>query len=122
MPSWPASLPCMPLSGTLSVKAETNVAEFKPDVGPALRRRRYTAVRSYYRGSMRLSGEQVAQLRSFFEDDCLSGTVSFTMRDWERAFAEGVIVDAEFTFDEPPDIQHRAGNKFIASLALTMHP
>ena len=115
MPTWPESLPCQPILGTLNVGIEPNVVEFKPDVGRPQRSRRYTLSRRPYEFEMAMTKHQVGILvNEFFEGDCVDGVVNFTCRD----FAEPGItpVMRTFSWTEPPQAQQMTGNRFRVKL------
>lgn len=112
MATWPNSLPAKPKSGTFTFGPQPNVVEFVPDVGRPQRSKRYALSRQIYAAQMDLNTEQVAVLMAFFEDDCASGVESFFMPDWIGGATK------TFTWVEPPQPQHIAGEDWIVSLAL----
>jgi hypothetical protein len=116
MAAWPATLPCQPLAGSLSFTPEPNVAEFKPDVGAPIRRRRYTAIRLLYQAEMKMTATEVAQLMQFFSTDCEDGALTFTMTDWRTGATE------TFSWISPPSFQRIAGNIWSVTLPLALEP
>lgn len=111
MPTWPESLPCQPLAGTLTVDIEPNVVEFKPDVGRPQRSRRYTLSRRPYQFEMAMTKQQLAILiDEFFEGDCVDGVASFQCRDFSVPGITPVM--RTFTWSEPPQAAQMTGNRF----------
>lgn len=120
MAEWPESLPCLPLPGTFSFQTVPNLAEFKPEIAgvPPIRRRRYTVAGITYRGTMRLVGAQVETLKTFYSDELLDGVMTFTMRDWRKAFTSGTDEDGEFQMLEEPAYSHQGANRFDVALVV----
>lgn len=116
MPAWPLTLPEYPLSGTLRIAPEVNVAEFKVEVGAPLRRRRYTARRKFYTAEMMMTEAQRAILDTFFATDCADGALSFTMADWVGG------ASATFYWNEPPSIVEVPVDYWRVSVSLTKEP
>lgn len=116
MPAWPTTLPCAPVQGTLRVRPEPNLAEFKPDVGRPQRSKRYTLTRKLYNGALKCTTEQMQELMEFFDEDCASGVLSFTMKDWLPN--ANSPPEATFTFVSPPDFEKSGPNYWFASLEL----
>lgn len=81
MPAWPATVPSTPLAGSLQIKTDDVTVSFQPDVGPSLRRRRYTAVSRKYVFNLMLTTAELLALDTFFESDCEDGALTFTMID-----------------------------------------
>lgn len=117
LPQWPEGLPFRPLEDTLSMQIDPNIAEFQPDVGDSIRRRRYTVSLRRWRGTLLLSGQQRDRLLAFFEHECLSGTAKFMLPDW-RHLTYGTAAPAEYRFAAPPDIAHRGADLFLVQLQL----
>ena len=111
MAEWPLSLPCQPVLDGLGFTDEPNVVEFKPDIGRAQRSKRYTRDRELIEASIKLDAAQMETLRTFYRDDCESGVVAFTMKDWR-------IGPAGFTFANPPRYNRVNGRAFMAQLTL----
>jgi hypothetical protein len=82
MASWPASLPQKPLLGGWSWAPRDNRVSFQPDAGPAIERRRGTAVVHEYEARFPpLTKAQVAEFETFFEDTLVSGTLRYSWDD-----------------------------------------
>ena len=117
MPAWPGSVPSSPLVGTMRIETDDVTVSFKPDVGPILRRRRYTAVSRKYEFDLMLTQAELNTLDTFFETTCEDGVLSFTMDDpatglsatwyWDMPFRRLPIHDATL---------------WVVSLALTREP
>lgn len=116
MPAWPDTLPCQPVQGSLRIRQEPNVAEFKPDVGRAQRSKRYTLTRKMYSGTIKCTTAQTQILMDFFDDDCASGVNSFTMRDWGPN--SNSPPESTFTFTSAPEFEKSSGNFWLVSLEL----
>ena len=112
MAEWPLSLPCQPLLDALGFTDEPNVVEFKPDIGRAQRSKRYTRDRELIEASLKLDAQQMQTLRTFYREDCESGVVAFTMKDWRFGTAE------TYTFANPPRFNRVNGRAFMAQLTL----
>jgi len=114
MPTWPALIPCAPARGSFQFVPENNVAEFAPDVGEPLRRRRYTAAGTLFEGDLALTPDQKEMLINFYKTDCEDGTLSFTMPDWSDSNG----FSATFSWRSPPAFSHPAAGLYRASLSL----
>lgn len=113
MPTWPASLPPLPKSGTFTFAPEPNVVEYPVDVGRGPRSQRATSVRMRYAAQMDLTRAQAEALVDFIMIDCAHGTVSFFMADWLGGATR------RFSWvGDPPQPQHVAGNDWIIGLTL----
>lgn len=119
MPTWPPTLPVAPAAGGMTARAETNVAEFKTDVGSPIRRRRYTASRRLYEAEMVLTGSQRAALDSFFADDCSDGVTGFMARDWANPTSPVLV---SYSWQGPPSFSHVAGDVWRVSLSVAREP
>lgn len=117
MPAWPTTLPCMPINGTLRVAQESNISEFKPDVGRPQRSRRYTLRRRLYTGTLKLTTAQRAILDEFFHEDCADGVNSFTMRDWIPN-SDSPLGTGTFTFVNAPEYDYTGPNRWFVNLEL----
>lgn len=77
--NWPASLP--PFLLQMSRTPRPNVISFGTEVGPGKVRRRSTARSQVVSGTLLLTRDQVEDFESFFQDDLLDGSRTFTMAD-----------------------------------------
>lgn len=118
MPTWPSTLPISPVSGSLRITIDPNLAAYQNEVGDDIRRRRYTASRKVYSGTIELAGDQIETLRAFFEDECSDGVLAFTMADW-WGLTQGLSTTAEFKFVQPPEFNHRDVDLYQVSLVLS---
>lgn len=116
MAVWPVTITQYPLIGTLTITPEPNVAEFKPDVGSPIRRKRYTAKRYIISADMLLQGAQRLTLDDFFTTDCEDGALTFTMTDW--------VLGTTKTFEwlSPPSFIHMFELNYRVSLQLARLP
>jgi hypothetical protein len=80
MSSWPSELPQRPRFG-YSRTQQNNVIENRPDFGPTLRRRRFTAISKYYDVSMVIDEAGLTIFDSFFNSTIKSGALSFAWRN-----------------------------------------
>lgn len=117
MPAWPETLPCMPITGTLRIRQESNVVAFQPDVGRPQRRRRYTLRRRLYTATLKLTTAQRAILDDFYHDDCADGVNSFTMKDWVPNSSSPPDIGT-YTFSAEPDFAYNGPNVWFVSLEL----
>lgn len=115
MPVWPSDLlPCQPVRGSLVVTAEPNVAEFVPDVGGPLRRRRYSSAGFIYSADIVLTINQRLHLLTLYHDECGDGVLSFDMADW----ADDTGAVRSFSWVSPPQLARVTGSMWRASLTL----
>lgn len=80
MPTWPASLPQKPRTGTWKRAPQDNRLSFMPAAGPPIVRRRSSRKVHMASGLFDMSHAQVVTFEAFFEDDLADGTLSF---DWD---------------------------------------
>ena len=80
MPVWPTELPQRPRFG-YSRTQQNNVIENRPDFGPTLRRRRFTAVSKFYDVSMVIDEGLLGVFDSFFNTAIESGALPFEWRN-----------------------------------------
>lgn len=118
MATWPSSLPASPIAGTLSIVPESNLAEYRPDVGEPIRRRRFVGSRVLYSAQVTLEDDQIETLRSFFHDDLFDGVLPFDMYDWWNITAGSPTV-ASFSFVEPYELAHVDVGIYRATLKLS---
>lgn len=100
MVAWPASLPQSPLFEGNSVSLGDNRVSFKPDVGRALVRRRYTTRDDTVSFTFRMSRAQLVDFLSFYNTDLGDGVLEFTYDD-------PTIDDTRtYTFERPPNYSY----------------
>jgi hypothetical protein len=87
MDTWPATLP-QRLSCDTSVKDDESRAIADMDSGPASVRNRFTAITQTVKGSMVLTGTQLATFHTFFRTTLQNGSQSFT---WIHPFTEDSV-------------------------------
>lgn len=78
-PLWPVTLPQSPLIASLSMQDQDARLIFKPDVGPPIRRARYTATSRVIGFQMILTQRQLAILDTFYNTTLGRGVLDF---DW----------------------------------------
>lgn len=81
MTAWPGNVPYKPQSGTLAVQADDNALRFAPDVGPDIRRARYTAVSRRFSFDLLVNKLQLNALRYFYDTTLSNGVTSFDFID-----------------------------------------
>lgn len=82
MPTWPASIPQTPQAGQWTGSPQPNRAEFRPDVGPAIvRRRASSSVREYSASFPPMTAAQLATFEAWYEDDLYDGSLPFNWAD-----------------------------------------
>ncbi len=89
MPTWPASLPQKPLSGSWTRTPQNNRVAFEPSVGPPIVRRRGSVKVHMSRGRFGMTQAQIVTFETFFETDLKDGSLSFDWSDPET----GVSMD-----------------------------
>ena len=87
MDTWPATLP-QRLSADASVQDDESRAITDMDSGPASVRNRFTAITQKVKGSMVLTGSQLATFDTFFRSTIKHGALSFS---WIHPFTEAAV-------------------------------
>lgn len=115
MPTWPSAggFPQSPLVGTWTRAAINTVQEFKPDVGPASKRRLTTGAAYECSGNFRLTQAQADALRAFYRTDCDHGSVQFTWIDPEDG-----VTSRTWEFQSPPQFMHVTAGAHEATVSL----
>lgn len=118
MPTWPASLPCAFLSGSVSYNPFSTSIPVDVEVGPPLTRNRYTGEMADVSGPLpALSRAQAVALYQFWRDDLVKGTLPFTWTD------PLTLEDVNFILLQPPAMQQGDGaDIWHASLTLRRVP
>jgi hypothetical protein len=98
--SWPATLPLEPEMADYKEDIASNLATFKPDVGPPTTWRRSTLQSSQITCSFRLTDTQKAAFITFFYTTLLNGTNPFK---WANP-AYGTTGRYLFNPETPPSI------------------
>ena len=113
MPTFPISITQKFLEATLSRTHENNRADFNPEVGSPIRRKRYALVTPRYplSASMMLNDEQRDDLEEFYEVTCESGVLSFDWTDYNS-------VAHTYEWIEPPNYVRVAPNVWRVELSL----
>lgn len=115
MPTWPVAgdFPQSPLVGTWTRTAVNTVQEFKPDLGPARKRRLTTGASFECSGSFRLTQAQADALLDFWRADCDFGSLSFTWIDPEDG-----VTPRTWEFRSVPQFQHVTAGAYEATVSL----
>lgn len=95
---WAPDLPKCALPDTRWSTYERAVREFKPDLGPPLRRTVQSTSSKVFGGTFRMTTAQMASFWSMFRNQLRNGLSTFTMRDPDA----GEDVTVEFLSAEPP--------------------
>ena len=95
MDTWPATFP-QRLSCDTSAQDDESRAITDMDAGPASVRNRFTAITQTIKGSMVLTGAQLATFNTFFRITIKHGSLSF---NWMHPFTEETI---EIRFKSKP--------------------
>jgi hypothetical protein len=98
MDTWPETLP-QRLSGETSVQDDESRAITDMDAGPPSVRNRFTAITQKVKGSMVLTGSQLATFYTFFRTTLNHGSLSF---NWIHPFTEDNV---EIRFKGKPEWQ-----------------
>lgn len=77
MTDWPGSLPGTMIVNGLSIERVSGVIISKPDIGPAMARRRFTQLIELVQGSMVLTPAQWDTLQTFFDTTIGGGVDRF---------------------------------------------
>lgn len=119
MPTYPATLPNQFLG--LRDKKEDNVIRTQMDAGPAITRRRYTAVARTISVPVVFTGSQRETFDDFFRDDLKDGSLAF---EWTDPVDDATVF---FRFTKPPEFTTMRGGSaseriYRSSFALEILP
>jgi len=76
---WPANLPQKPLLDSFNEQAVAQIAEFQPDIGEALTRRRSTVQITQISMNFYMTIEQLAIFKNFYQKSISGGALAFYM-------------------------------------------
>lgn len=96
MPSWPGTLPASPLFDGNGVAMGDNSIRFKPDMGRAITRRRYTTRDDTVTFTFRMTRTQLALFETFYKTDLGDGNLEFTYAD------PTINATRTYKFERPP--------------------
>ena len=120
MPTWPITVPGLPLAGTLSVDLRDTLAKGPSEIeGTEARRQRYSGRVEVYRFTRTMSAAAWADLRDFYWSDCKSGSLSFTHADLATLLG---LSSPSWVWAGPPaprDVDGRSWSVEIALLVIT---
>lgn len=117
-PAWPVSVTEYALDGSMSEGPENNLAEFKPEVGPAKRRRRTSVATDLVAFDQLLTFTEWEALLDFYADDLQDGALTFT-RHHPRDIPGSTL---EWQFMEPPKLKTSTYIFATVSIALRKMP
>jgi hypothetical protein len=115
-PIWPASLPQKPLIGGFRETPPNLVVRSQTDTGAAKARRRATAGVTNFEMQFRLTGAQLATLRTFYATDLQAGALPFT---WTHPISGA---SGAFRIIEPPAITPTGGVTWLVGLKIELLP
>lgn len=95
MPTWPLSLPPLPLIGA-TTQDDDAVLRTAMEAGPPSRRRRFTAITQSLGFPMVMDGAQLAAFKSFYRSTLANGALAF---DWIDPTDDAVV---SIAFKSPP--------------------
>jgi hypothetical protein len=116
--AWPETLPQCLLIG-YSEKLGDNLAEYQPDIGPPISRRRSSAAVRPLSGAMRMTRAQIAILETFFEVTLDQGALPFTFPD-PRSPGDELLV--KFAKGSAPSWQQAAPGVYRVTLDFSVLP
>jgi len=118
--SWPDDLPAEFLASSYSEALSDNVIRNKYDFGPDSLRRRSSATIKPAKGTMRLDEDQWTELKAFYADVLLQGSLAFGVSasgDCDSPFDEWLV-----RFTEPPTRQRMDGEGWQVTIAYEVLP
>ncbi len=113
MATWPLDLPQHPLRDPWQETMGWGVISSQPDTGPAMTRRRFTAVEKPVSAEFNMKVAQRASFESFFEDELAGGALPFDAPWVGRVRTYRVV--------ESPEWRTR-GNQWRLRLTLMVQP
>lgn len=78
--AWPSTVPQVATISGFGEKPERNVAEFSPEVGPPMTRRRSGVSTDALQFETTMTFDEWDDLHDFYRDDVKDGTLSFTRK------------------------------------------
>jgi hypothetical protein len=114
--SWPLTVNNKVYESGFSVQPERNVAEFKPEVGPAKARRRTSVATDLVTYPIEIVKEEWAVLLAFYRDDLADGALPFLFVDPLTGET------AAYQFVDPPKLGNPRGPYFDVALQLRRLP
>lgn len=113
---WPDSLPQTFQSQSYGSEILPTYIETEMDFGPKKRRARFSGVLEKINGTMILSREQVATLRTFYKTSTCNGVLPFAFVHPET------LETVSVRFNGAPSMSHLGGNHFSASISFEVQP
>lgn len=118
MATWPATLPQQPLMKGAQEQFQSTTITTEMDVGPAKKRRRFTAAVEPWKGlNMLLTATQVTTFKTFYETTLLGGSLTFTFPNPRTGSSE------TFRFSgDAPTLSQASGDLYLTSFELEKMP
>ena len=116
--AWPATVPQYAQQPSYSEKPERNAAEFRPEIGPPLSRRRTSISSDVIRFETTMTFDQYDDLLEFYREDLKDGTVSFTRK--HPRDTDGP--DRVFRFTAEPEFRAAGPDYGVVSLQVRLMP
>ncbi len=116
MPSFPSSLPAIPLLAGYSEKNKSRVIRTSMDVGVDKTRPRYSKTITNFNYNLILTKDQVAILDDFIETDLSGGSLSFTFNHPRTG------VSGSYRFLENPTYSAKGNDYYDVSIELELLP
>lgn len=118
MPTWPSSLPQVPLAVGYQEQPQNTVLRSSMDAGASKQRLRFTAAARYCAVAYGLDSTQLDAFLAFFDDDLVRGALEFFIPHPRT----GAMVTARIVAQEPPYNLIQAGLEWNVSFKLEILP
>lgn len=102
MPTWPSTLPQLPLSDSYSESPQSQVLRSSMDAGPPKTRRRFTAATRAIPMSFTLTNAQVEIFETWFDADIQGGSLPFDMIQPRTGIAVTMLISGEPPYQLTP--------------------
>ena len=116
--AWPTGLPQDLEQSGFSESVGDGVLEYQPDQGPTISRRRTTAVMRPLSGTVQMSPDQIATLRTFFDVTIMGGALPFEFPDQVQ---DGTLL-VKFPKGSGPSWSALSGDIYRVQLSLMVLP
>jgi hypothetical protein len=116
--AWPSDLPQYLQASGAQQGLGDGLLEYQPDTGPAISRRRSTAVAEPLSGNVICTQAQLEAFKVFFKTTIMRGALPFAFPD--PVSRDPVLV--KFTKQSPPAWVSLGGDNFQLSLSLVILP
>lgn len=102
MPTWPSTLPQLPLADGYSESPQSQVLRSSMDAGPPKTRRRFTAATRSIPMSVTLSNAQVVIFETWFDADIQGGSLPFDMAQPRTGAVVSMLIAGEPPYQLTP--------------------